>query len=243
LLAADRLSDATLISVLAYAGLRPGEALALRWEHITRRAIGVEAAVAHGALKCPKTGERRSVRLLAPLAADLAELREASPPADDSSFVFPGADEGPLTDDQWRNWRRRIFAPAAKSIGLDSARPYDLRHSFVSLLIHEGRSIVEVARQAGHSPTTCLTTYAHVFDQTEELERIPADEQIQRARTQKKHEYKDAPASAWPPRRAIPDLTLVPTDHRPHRGSHDVRGATRQEAPDEAIETAGAVHG
>jgi hypothetical protein len=32
-------------------------------------------------------------------------------------------------------------------------RPVSLRHSFVNLLIHEGRSVVEVAAQAGHAPT------------------------------------------------------------------------------------------
>ena len=60
--------------------------------------------------------------------------------------------------------------------GLEAGRPYDLRHSFVSLLIHEGVSIVEVARQAGHSPEECLRTYAHTF---EEFDR-PSARQPQR---------------------------------------------------------------
>jgi hypothetical protein len=52
------------------------------------------------------------------------------------------------------------------------ARPYNLRHSFVSLLIHEGRSVVEVAQQAGHSPTMTLDVYAHVFDEFDIAERV-----------------------------------------------------------------------
>src|SRR5919201_1650957 len=47
------------------------------------------------------------------------------------------------------------------------------RHSFVSLLIAEGRSIVDVARQAGHSATMALDTYGHVFDELEGLSRGP----------------------------------------------------------------------
>jgi integrase len=41
----------------------------------------------------------------------------------------------------WRedDWRKQAFAPAAKAIGIPSPRAYDLRHSFASLLIHEGR--------------------------------------------------------------------------------------------------------
>lgn len=37
--------DATLVSVLAYAGLRPGEALALTWAHVRERTLLVESAV------------------------------------------------------------------------------------------------------------------------------------------------------------------------------------------------------
>ena len=40
--------DATLVSVLAYAGLRPGEALALTWGDVGERTILVERSVALG---------------------------------------------------------------------------------------------------------------------------------------------------------------------------------------------------
>lgn len=121
-LAADRLLDATLISVLAYAGLRPGEALALQWRDVGPATIRVERAVAHHVLKTPKTGHGRTVRLLAPLAEDIDCLRLDVAPASDSAFIFPG-EHGPWDDDRWRNWRRRVFGAAAKSVGLDGARP------------------------------------------------------------------------------------------------------------------------
>jgi hypothetical protein len=54
------------------------------------------------------------------------------------------------------------------------ARPYDLRHSFVSLLIHEGLRTAEVARQAGNSVYTCDTVHAHVFDEFDPTDRTPA---------------------------------------------------------------------
>src|SRR6201999_3655537 len=62
------------------------------------------------------------------------------------------------------------------------ARPYDLRHSFVSLLIAQGATVVDVARQAGHQPTMALSTYAHLFDEHDEDRRRPAAEQIWDAR-------------------------------------------------------------
>jgi len=59
---------------------------------------------------------------------------------------------------------------------------YDLRHSFVSLLIHEGHNVVEVARQAGHSPKMALDTYAHVFEEFDPAERVNAADRIRKAR-------------------------------------------------------------
>ncbi len=144
--------DATLVSILAYAGLRPGEALALSWRHIRERTILVEGAVAVGEIAATKTARARTVALLAPLARDLAEWRLLNGRPDDRELVFPGVDGRPWTPSAYRNWRRRVYAPAAQAAGVDRPRPYDLRHSFVSLLIHQGMSVVEVARQAGHSP-------------------------------------------------------------------------------------------
>ena len=171
------------MSVLAYAGLRPGEALALTWGHVRERTILVERAVALGELKTTKTARTRTVRLLAPLAADLREWHIGQGRAGDEALAFPGRGGDVWGDDAWRYWRRRVFTPAAKTTGLDSrVRPYDLRHSFVSLLLAEGANVVEIARQAGHSPTLTLSTYAHLFDEAAGVDHESAEDQIRRAR-------------------------------------------------------------
>jgi integrase len=178
----DHFRDAALVSVLAYAGLRPGEALALTWAHIRERTILVDAAVSIGIVSETKTRRRRTVRLLGPLAHDLAEwkLRVGSP--EPKALVFPARDGGPWSRTAYQNWRRRAYTPAAEAAGLESTRPYDLRHSFVSLLIAEGHNVVDVARQAGHSPKMALDTYAHVFEEFDPSERIDAADRIRKAR-------------------------------------------------------------
>ncbi|HEX6456002.1 MAG TPA: tyrosine-type recombinase/integrase [Solirubrobacterales bacterium] len=184
LLERRRMRDTTLVSVLAYAGLRPGEALALSWAHIREHTILVERAASLGEIAPTKTGQTRTVRLLQPLAKDLAEWRLASGRPDDSALIFPGLDGGPWTREQYQNWRKRIYVPTTKACGVDNSRPYDLRHSFISLLIHEGLSVVEVARQAGHSPEMTLSTYAHVFDEHSLGEHKTAEDQIRAARSE-----------------------------------------------------------
>jgi hypothetical protein len=98
-----------------------------------------------------------------PLAEDLATWKAVAGRTQPADLVFPSRRSHAWTHEDWRNWRRRNFQPAADASGLETTRPYDLRHSFVSLLIHERQSVVEVARQAGHAPTMTLSTYAHVF--------------------------------------------------------------------------------
>jgi integrase len=183
LLAEGRLRCATLVSLLAYSGLRPGEALALTWERIGERTIAVTGASSMGRLKGTKTGAERTVRLLSPLAQDLAEWRLGQGRPDSRSIVFPGeSQDGTLTEGQWNRWTQGAFRTAKLAVGLQGTRAYDLRHSFVSLLIHEGQSILEVARQAGHSPQTCLRDYGHLFDEFDPAVREPAEAMIRAAR-------------------------------------------------------------
>lgn len=165
--------DVVLLDLLAYAGLRPEvEAVRLPWRNVRDRSLVVRG----------KRDRERSLPMLAPLAVSLTawRLRCGSPAGD--ALVVPTA-EGPWTPDDWRNWRRRVFRPVAVAAGLPAdVRPRDLRGSFVSLLVHEGRSIVEVARQLGHSPEICLRDYAQVFDDFDPAARRPATEIIAEAR-------------------------------------------------------------
>jgi integrase len=162
-----------LVSLLAYAGLRPGEARELRWGHVGERTLVVNAH---------KTGRRRTVRLLEPLAQDLRGWRLASGRPADGKAVIPRPSDGEVMSAKSFNiWRGDMFVPALESAGLAHARPYDLRHSFASLLLHEGRSVIYVARQLGHGANLTLSTYGHVLDDLDG-QHFSADEAIRAAR-------------------------------------------------------------
>jgi hypothetical protein len=125
----------------------------------------------------------RTVELLSELARDLAEWSLASGRPGPDAYVFPASGGGPWQDHDWRNWRKRAYVPAAQAAGLQSPRPYDLRHSFASLLIYEGRhSVVDIAAQLGHDATMTLSTYAHVVAELRDAPKLGADVQIRAAR-------------------------------------------------------------
>jgi integrase len=181
--AKNQLEHAALVSLLGYAGLRPQEALALSWAHVRDRTLLIEQRLVGGVIRTStKNRQNRTVRLLGPVTQDLKELRlwQGRPP--EKTLLFPGPGEGPWTKTVLGNWRKRAFKPAKAAAGTPDATPYTLRHSFASLLIWEGRPITYVAAQLGHSSAMTLRTYAHVFEEFEDVDRTSAEAAIERAR-------------------------------------------------------------
>jgi integrase len=96
-------------------------------------------------------------------------------------LVFPNLRGAPWSETDWGNWTVRVWKPLRGKLGVTEP-PYGLRHSYASLRIREGASITELAEELGHSPQMTLTTYAHVIDELRGAPRLPAEEEIARAR-------------------------------------------------------------
>lgn len=90
-------------------------------------------------------------------------------------------DPGPACGDASLTSRLRPpFDPCAVHV---KATPYTLRHSFCSLLLHEGRSVIYVARQLGQGAQLTSETYGHVIDELDDAPRLEAEVAIRRARS------------------------------------------------------------
>lgn len=167
--------DRTLITMLAYVGLRPEEAMSARLEHITGSKLYVPAT--------NHWPHDRDVDLLPIVQADLREwMLESGLRAPGPIFPRPGRDH--WTQSDWRNWRARVYQPAAAAAGVTGdLRPYRLRGSYASLLIFEGRSLTYVAAQLGHDVATLSKYYAGAITELEARGRpAPADDTIRAAR-------------------------------------------------------------
>jgi integrase len=208
LLDRDKLYAATLVSLVAYQGLRvPEEVLGLEVRHVRTNTLLVEQRNVRGEIVAGQKVRGfhpRAVDWVEPARRDLTE-----------HLLALGLRKGPLfprTDGQawklhdYKNWCRRVWHPAVKQAGLATENaessesgttkeagkrsegtssgipPYDLRHAYASLQIRAGLSIPEVAEQMGHSPQMTLATYAHVIRELKGLPRVSAEEQIERAR-------------------------------------------------------------
>lgn len=155
----------TVALVLAWTGLRPGELRALTWAALSSTHIRVEQAASNDVIGPTKTRRRRSVDLTPEARKTLLEWFMASGQPAASALIFPAATGGLWLDGAYSRWGQRRWRPAVARAGLPGIIPYDLRHTFASRLIDEGKSVIEVARQMGHTPTQTLETYAHEFEQ------------------------------------------------------------------------------
>ena len=169
--------DTALLTVLL-TGLRPGEALGVRWDRID---LDGGLVAVRGALQAQRNqwrylvidelkteASRRVVELPADLVAALrreraaqAMRRMAAVSWVDGSLVFT-TDRG--THLHPANLRRACRA-ACQAIGIAELSPHKLRHSFASTALDAGLSVPAVARALGHNDGRMLvTTYGHSLD-------------------------------------------------------------------------------
>jgi integrase len=149
--------DYPLFLLLARTGLRIGEALALQPGDVdfSGRFIHIQRGLSRQQIETPKNGKTRRVDMSLQLAETLKAHMFGGPP----EFLFTN-EKGGFID--LVNWRARVFNKALKKAGLRKIRIHDLRHTYATLRIAKGDSILDVSNQLGHySVKLTLDTYSH----------------------------------------------------------------------------------
>lgn len=165
-----------LVWTLALAGLRIGEASALRVRNVNDSHIRVSESSAEVAGRkittSPKSGKARTVDIPPELRKMLREhIHAYSNAFDPEALVFTGPDGGQIRQNAFR---KRIFQPAAERVGIEPVPTvHDLRHTAASFMARSGFTLLEAAGQLGHGATAMTQRYSHVF---------PAERQAKAAR-------------------------------------------------------------
>lgn len=163
----DRRCRRALLATLAYAGLRIGELLALRWRD-------VNLATGKIYVRQSKTDAGvREVDLQPELRDDLTAWKATTRYAAPGQLVFPTATGRP---DNRNSVRRRVLVRAVDLANerleqdagdvepLPALSPHALRRTFASWLIAEGEDVAYVMAQLGHTdPSMTLGIYAKVL--------------------------------------------------------------------------------
>jgi len=164
-------------SLLIASGMRPGEALGLKWSDVDfkNNRVTVNRSLIRfrkggWELKDTKTGPGRTIPLPSSTIKDLREhkddqneyIMQTKPGQYNSkNFVFAAENGEPLSD---RNINQRHFKPILKRAELPDIRLYDLRHTCATLLLSAGENPKIVAERLGHkSITMTMDVYSHVM--------------------------------------------------------------------------------
>ncbi len=169
--ARDDAQDAELVRVAAYAGLRRGELVALRWrdvDFVGRKIIVRRALSGETELRSTKSGRARQVPLPDQAAAALERLSRRGEFTGPDDYVFASRLGRRLDPSALR----RRYERARDAAGLEPLRFHDLRHTYGSLLVAGGIDLPSVKAAMGHSHITTTERYLHARPASELAERF-----------------------------------------------------------------------
>jgi integrase len=161
--------DDLLVLVLAYGGLRIGEALCLRRRHVDladgRMTVAESVAQLPGGpvIDTPKSHQRRELALPA-FVVDRLRQHLAELPEGPDAFLFPGRQQRTVGRPQsYNGWKYR-FDRAVERAGLTDLIPHDLRATHGSW-VADSHGVLVAARRLGHSNASVTTRhYARAVD-------------------------------------------------------------------------------
>jgi|HubBroStandDraft_2_1064218.scaffolds.fasta_scaffold05518_2 integrase len=169
---AENRQDAEMIRVAAYAGLRRGELVALRWRDVdfAGSALTIARAMSAGVESTTKSGRVRRVPMADQAAAALDRVSRRDHFVSPEDFVFCNAFGRPLDGSALRRRYRRAQVAA----GVRPLRFHDLRHTFGSRLAAKGVDVVAIQKAMGHSALATTSRYLHARPASEQAQAFTA---------------------------------------------------------------------
>ena len=145
------------VEFLLSTGCRTGEAIGLRWVHLSEDCgkVWIGESISRGVRKATKTNRSREFRLTTRLSAMLHSRCPQDFKPDD--LVFPSPKGGAIDD---HNFRNRAWKTVLKDAGVSYRKPYNTRHTFISHALTCGVNPMTIAQMAGHDPEVLFSTYA-----------------------------------------------------------------------------------
>jgi len=141
---------AKAILLLLLTGARRNEITHARWEH-----VDLEASTLFVPLS--KSGKSRYVVL----NADAVAVLKSIPRLLGNPYVFPSPVTGRPSASLYFPWHR-----IRTKAGLGDVRLHDLRHSFASALVNDGKDLYTVQRLLGHANAKATQRYSHLSRKT-----------------------------------------------------------------------------
>jgi integrase len=155
---------ANLVEFWFFTGVRTSEVAGLRWPNVDlpSKYVMVAEAMVRGVEKDnTKTNVARQVILNSRALGALKRQAEHTRMAAGHVFLDPRYAE-PWREE--RAFRRSYWTPALKALGIRYRKPYNMRHTYATMMLMAGMTPAFCAKQLGHSVEVFLSTYAKWLD-------------------------------------------------------------------------------
>lgn len=139
-----------IIPMLILTGARKREVLDAKWEDFDFKLLSWR-------IPFTKTGRPRHI----PMSEGVISLLNSIPRIEGCPYVFPNPKTRKPFVSVFNSW-----STARSLAGLSDVRLHDLRHSFASFLVNNGRSLYEVQKLLGHTQIRTTQRYAHLSHDT-----------------------------------------------------------------------------
>lgn len=147
------------VSFCFYTGCRTSEAIALELKNIsadlqriTFSQAVVDAEGGRQRVTGLKTQDRRTVYCSTQVKAVLATAIERTP----NQIIFPGIQGGLLGMKSFR----KSWATILEELEIDYRKPYQMRHTFITIALEVGIGVKDIAKMVGNSPEIIYRHYA-----------------------------------------------------------------------------------
>lgn len=146
-----------LVEFLFSTGCRTGEAIGLKWEHVSDDCsqVWIGEIVTRGKTRPTKCHKARHLTLPTNVVRILRDRKPKDLNPD--ALVFPSP-QGMAIDDHL--FSQRAWRKVLNKAGIAYRRLYCTRHTFISHALDQGCSPLQVCQFTGHSPRTLLEHYA-----------------------------------------------------------------------------------
>ncbi|PAX53602.1 tyrosine-type recombinase/integrase [Brunnivagina elsteri] len=167
---------APLVKFLFFTGCRPSEAIALQWKHIGDKFITIEQAVTVSSTGVTvKKGLKTQSQRRFPINNQLREMLELIKPIHCKldEFLFKSkkggiVDFGDFLHHAWRGYKNRhgshidgiVTNLVKQGIVSEYRKPYQCRHTFITLCLETDIDAKDVAKWVGNSPEVIYKHYA-----------------------------------------------------------------------------------
>lgn len=175
---AKRISDITewtLTLLLAYSGMRKGEAFALKWHDVdfNNKTIAISKTRDHNGIRSPKTkNSYRTIEIDDAVINQLSHYHKHCKKiklsygerSKENDYIFISVSDGQPV---YGNYINDFFSKIYEQVDMKEITPHGLRHTHATILIDMLVPPTDIAKRLGNSLEMVYNVYAHSFEKAE----------------------------------------------------------------------------